>query len=93
MKAGDMFFKDGTPYEPPENPLLHDDKYKKQERWGFNCPVWGYQCMFCSNCPMGDYYKYSEEELKVEEEYKKLLKNYQEDNEKLHGELMIYLPD
>ncbi len=93
MEAGEMFFKDGAPFEPPENPLLHDDKYKKQERWGFDCPGWGYECEFCSKCPLSDSYKYSEEELKVKEEFEKTYTKYTEDNEKIHGELMIYLPD
>lgn len=50
--------EDGTEYDPPRNPL--------SEKWTElypPCESKGYTCMFCGNCPCGDYWKVPEDDL------------------------------
>ena len=77
-----MEFEDGTPFDPPINPLY--EKYPI-------CSHIGYECMYCSKCPMGDSFGYrisAEERLQLEQ-YEKDFKNYIKTMEKIHGPVQI----
>lgn len=70
--------EDGTPYNPPENPL--------KEKWAklyppVSMPQYsqvcdGYSCQWCGRCPNGSYWKVPEEDLEVWNKYKKELEEY-----------------
>ena len=57
---------DGTEFNPPVNPL--------KEKWDKlypSCNFGGYNCMYCRDCPKGDYWKVPEEDREIYEEYLK----------------------
>lgn len=64
----DPHWADGTPYDPPENPLIA--KYKPDD-----CDF-DYKCMWCSKCPLGDHFKISEEDRDVYKTYLDKRENY-----------------
>lgn len=43
--------EDGTDYDPPKNPL--DEKW---EQLYPGCKATGYKCMYCGDCPHGEYW-------------------------------------
>jgi hypothetical protein len=60
---------DGTPFNPPTNPLL--------EKYPPVCKVFdGYSCMFCNLCPRGEYYQTLPQDIPIEELWLKELSNY-----------------
>ena len=52
--------EDGTDYDPPKNPLS-----EKWNRLYPGCKTDGYKCMFCGDCPYGEYWKVPEEDRDV----------------------------
>ena len=62
-----IYFEDGTPFEPPENPLFK--KYPK-------CEKYDYHCWCCSKCPYGDCWTVPEEDREIYEQYEKEFNEY-----------------
>lgn len=48
----DLVNEDGTPYDPPRLPEYLELKAKYPR-----CENWGYGCMFCNKCLLGDNFK------------------------------------
>ena len=72
---------DGTKYDPPKNPL--------KEKWDGlfpGCESTGYKCMFCGECPHGDYWKVPDEDKDIYDAYLQTVQQYNAE----HGNL--YLP-
>ena len=71
-----IHWKDGTSFNPPENPLADkwDKLYPPCEigRYG----GWDYQCMFCNQCHYGETWKIPEEDKEVWEKYRTELDSY-----------------
>lgn len=72
--------EDGTDYDPPKNPL--DEKW---QRLYPGCEATGYKCMYCGDCPHGEYWQVPDEDRDVYYEYLETVKQY---NIK-HGNFMI----
>ena len=85
-----MKWSDGTPYNPPENPL--------KEKWAKLYPPcdlsdhgdFDYSCILCSNCPNSEYWQVPEEDKEVWEQHRLAVKKYVEDHGGL-GELLLEL--
>lgn len=64
---------DGIPFNPPENPLLK--KYPPKCSMGIS-----YSCMYCGDCPHGEYFKIPEEDmaeyLKWHEEHEAYIRDH-----------------
>ena len=74
----DIVNDDGTPYDPPKNPL--EEKWKKLyppiPRPELSQVCDGYSCIYCGRCPMGDLWTIPEEDLGIWEEYLSRLDEY-----------------
>ena len=65
-----MHFTDGTPFNPPRNPL--------KEKWAKLYPPcslsdngdFDYSCILCSNCPNSEDWKVPEEDKEVYEQWR-----------------------
>ena len=63
--------EDGTPFDPPQNPLK--EKWEKlyppipMPQYSQVCD--GYSCMWCDRCPNGSNWKIPEEDKEVWEQY------------------------
>ena len=68
----DLKWKDGTPFNPPENPLKEKwkEKYPKIPDTLASQVCDGYSCMWCGRCPDGDYWKVPEEDKEAYDKYK-----------------------
>lgn len=77
--------KDGKPYNPPVIPEYRElfNKYPR-------CGSIGYKCMYCAKCPIGDNFKYTEEEKAIVERQQAAVKKYMDDNHISYDE--IYIP-
>lgn len=63
---------DGTKYDPP----VHPEMYKLEEKYP-TCNSWGYKCMYCDKCMMGEHFKpANDEERRILEEHSKLVHEY-----------------
>ena len=67
-----VYWKDGTPFEPPEDPLA--------EKWNKLYPpcqsIWDYNCMFCDKCAYGDQWEIPTEDKELWEKHRKVLDEY-----------------
>ena len=72
--------EDGTDYNPPKNPLE-----EKWERLYPGCKASGYKCMYCGDCPHGEYWTVPNEDRDIYDAYLETIKQY---NIK-HGNFMI----
>lgn len=70
-------WEDGTPFEPPENPLLEKwrEKYPRVKMPQYSQVCDGWSCLWCERCPDGSEWKVPEED---KEEYAKFNKKYKE---------------
>ena len=69
---GIIINSDGTNFDPPIHPEMH----KIEEKYPM-CKSWGYNCMYCDKCPLGQYFKPSdEEEERILRERKELINKY-----------------
>lgn len=72
-----LFNEDGTPYMPPENPLMEKWRRKyprvRDESKAQLCD--GFTCMYCNRCPDGGHWKIPKED---EEAYLKYTEELQE---------------
>lgn len=84
--AYSIFNGDGTRFNPPEI-----DSYKKLIQNRFPpCSAEGYQCMYCSKCPKGDYFKWPDD-CKETVEAQKLAVRYYVNAHNTLGFNSIYL--
>jgi hypothetical protein len=62
---GKMEWEDGTPFNPPENPLLEkwNKLYPPTKKPEYSQVCDGYSCMWCGRCPHGEYWKVPEEDV------------------------------
>lgn len=65
--ADSINFADGTPFEPPEDPLFK--KYPP-------CEKHDYHCWCCSKCPRGWDWSIPEEDKEIFEQYRKEFNEY-----------------
>lgn len=72
--------EDGTEYDPPKNPLK-----EKWERLFPGCESTGYKCMFCGECPYGEYWKVPDEDKDIYSAYLQAVQQYNAE----HGNLYI----
>lgn len=85
-----MKWSDGTPYNPPENPL--------KEKWAKLYPPcnlsdlgsFDYSCLFCNKCPNGEHWRVPEEDKEVWMQHQLDVKAYIKDHGGL-GELWLEL--
>ena len=75
-----MKWRDGTPYNPPKNPLK--DKWAKlyppcdlSDHGDFD-----YSCILCSNCPNSEYWDTPDEDKEVYEQYRADYMQYLEEH-------------
>ena len=73
-----MKWRDGSKYEPPENPLK--DKWEKlypsvpKPEYSQVCD--DYSCMWCERCPKGEYWEVPDEDKAVYQHYMTELYTY-----------------
>ena len=76
MKIEKILNGDGTEFSPPRNPLR-----EKWERLYPGCEATGYKCMYCGECPCGDYWKVPEEDLNLYDLYVQSVRQYNLEHE------------
>lgn len=72
-------YEDGTPYDPPRNPLK--EKYPPLPKPSARQICDGWSCQWCDRCPDGADWKVPEEDMEVWQAYQKELAEYN----KQHG--------
>jgi len=77
----EIYFADGTPFEPPEDPLFK--KYPP-------CEKYDYHCWCCSKCPRGWDWSIPEEDKEIYEQYQKEFNEYCESHGGIEN-ILIYL--
>lgn len=88
---GKMEWEDGTPFEPPKNPLMEKwlEKYPPTPMPQFSQVCDGWSCEYCGRCPHGSDWKVPEEDLK---EYNKWLEEKENYIKKHGGVENLYFP-
>lgn len=66
---------DGSDYNPPRNPLA-----EKWEKLYPSCTTGGYSCMYCGECPHGEYWKVPEEDKSIYDSYMQTIRQYNIDH-------------
>ena len=87
-----MKWSDGTPYNPPENPL--------KEKWTTLYPPCNlsdrsnlnYSCIFCDRCPNGEYWRVPIADKEVWRQHQLDVKAYIKDHGGL-GELIVEISE
>ena len=65
-------WKDGEPFNPPENPLREkwEEKYPKIPIPEYSQVCEGYSCMWCGRCPSGSDWEVPEEDKEVYDKWR-----------------------
>lgn len=69
----------------PVNPLK--EKWDREYPKG-NCKGWGYGCMFCDDCPKGEYWVVPTEDIDVYADYMEALNEWYKRHPEFHDRVM-----
>lgn len=69
----DVFFTDGTVYDPPENPLIEKWKQKYPPKCKYYDDL---SCAWCYKCPKGGYWDVPEEDKEEYERWQQDVMDY-----------------